>query len=194
MLIRSRSRSYFTTDSQSVCLGIEHPCGACDQILLPVGMLLSEMCDIVYLGRPLWREEGSAICSVITQWSESLRSSNHLILYMTSKVRSRGVDVEGNGLDTFCSNLQYLKRQRVYDKSQRTNCYVYEIGNRRVTVTLLRSLSVIFLWSQSLLCNKMVPSLFVQTLVKNLWILDKSQRLSDTQTVHCPLKACHMMG
>jgi hypothetical protein len=29
--------------SQSVCLGIEYPCGTCDQILLPVGMLLSEI-------------------------------------------------------------------------------------------------------------------------------------------------------
>jgi hypothetical protein len=29
--------------SQSVCLGIEHPCGTCDQISLPVGMLLSEI-------------------------------------------------------------------------------------------------------------------------------------------------------
>jgi hypothetical protein len=27
----SRS-NYVTTDSQSVCLGIEHPCGTCDQI------------------------------------------------------------------------------------------------------------------------------------------------------------------
>jgi hypothetical protein len=43
----SRSRSYFTTDSQSVCLGIEYPCGTCDQILLPVGMLLSEICGFV---------------------------------------------------------------------------------------------------------------------------------------------------
>jgi hypothetical protein len=32
------------TDGQSVCLGIEHPCGTCDQISLPVGMLLSEIC------------------------------------------------------------------------------------------------------------------------------------------------------
>jgi hypothetical protein len=39
-----RSRSYFTTDSQSVCLGVEHPCGACDQILLPV---LSEICGLI---------------------------------------------------------------------------------------------------------------------------------------------------
>jgi hypothetical protein len=66
----SRSRSYFTTDSQSVCLGIEHPCGTPDQILLPVGMLLFEICGHVSVGRPLWREDGSAICSVITQWSE----------------------------------------------------------------------------------------------------------------------------
>jgi hypothetical protein len=53
--------------SQSICLGIEYPCGTCNQILLPVGMLLSEICGLVSIGRPLWREDGSAICSVITQ-------------------------------------------------------------------------------------------------------------------------------
>jgi hypothetical protein len=31
-----QSRSYFTTDSQSVCLGIKYSCGTCDQILFPV--------------------------------------------------------------------------------------------------------------------------------------------------------------
>jgi hypothetical protein len=53
----SRSRSYFRTDShsvsQSVSLGIEYPCGTCDQILFPVGMLLSEICGLVSLGCPL---------------------------------------------------------------------------------------------------------------------------------------------
>jgi hypothetical protein len=39
--------------SQSVCLDIEHPCGTCDQILLPVRMLLSEICGLVFMGRPL---------------------------------------------------------------------------------------------------------------------------------------------
>jgi hypothetical protein len=39
--------------NQSVCLGIEHPCGTCDQILLPVGMLLSEICGLISVGRPL---------------------------------------------------------------------------------------------------------------------------------------------
>jgi hypothetical protein len=66
-ILNDRSGSYFTTDSQSVCLGIEHPCGTCDQALLPVGMLLSEICGLVSIGRPLWRENGSAICSVITR-------------------------------------------------------------------------------------------------------------------------------
>jgi hypothetical protein len=52
--------------SQAVCLCIEHPCGTCNQILLPVGILLSAICGLVSDGRPLWREDGSAICSVIT--------------------------------------------------------------------------------------------------------------------------------
>jgi hypothetical protein len=56
--------------SQPVCLGIEHPCGTCDQILLPVGMLLSRICGLVSMGSPLCREDGSAICSAITQWSK----------------------------------------------------------------------------------------------------------------------------
>jgi hypothetical protein len=54
---------------QTVCLDIRHPCGTCDQILLPVGMLLSEISSLISVGRPLWLEDGSAICSVITQWS-----------------------------------------------------------------------------------------------------------------------------
>jgi hypothetical protein len=60
--------------SKLVCLGIEHPCGTCDQILLPIGMLLSENCCRVYVGRPLWREDGCAVCSAITRWSESRRT------------------------------------------------------------------------------------------------------------------------
>jgi hypothetical protein len=37
-----------------------------DQILLPVGRLLSESCGLVSVRRPLWREDWSAICSAIT--------------------------------------------------------------------------------------------------------------------------------
>jgi hypothetical protein len=32
------------------------------------------------LGRPLWREDGSAICSAVCQWSESRRTRNHTLL------------------------------------------------------------------------------------------------------------------
>jgi hypothetical protein len=69
---RSVGRSVIHT----VCLGIEHPYETCDQILFPVGMLLSEIYGLVSVGRPLWREDGSAICSVITHWSESRRTRN----------------------------------------------------------------------------------------------------------------------
>jgi hypothetical protein len=73
-------RGYSTTDGQSECLGIEHPDGTCDQILLPVGMLLSEIFGLLYVGLLLWREDGSAIYSVITQWSESRRTRTHTLL------------------------------------------------------------------------------------------------------------------
>jgi hypothetical protein len=43
-------------------------------------MLLSEICGLVSVRRPLWREDGCAICSVITQWSESRRTRNHSLL------------------------------------------------------------------------------------------------------------------
>jgi hypothetical protein len=54
--------------------------GTCDQILLSVRRLFSESCCLVSVERPLCREGGSAICSVITQWSESLRTRNHTLL------------------------------------------------------------------------------------------------------------------
>jgi hypothetical protein len=48
-----------------------------DQILLPFGMLLSEICGLVSLGRPLWREDWS---SAIILWFESRRTRNHTLL------------------------------------------------------------------------------------------------------------------
>jgi hypothetical protein len=43
-------------------------------------MLLSESFGPVSVGRPLKREDGSAVCSEITQWSESRRTRNHTLL------------------------------------------------------------------------------------------------------------------
>jgi hypothetical protein len=42
---------------QSVSLGIEHPCGTCDHILLPVRMLLSETCE----GQSYFTNEGLSV-------------------------------------------------------------------------------------------------------------------------------------
>jgi hypothetical protein len=76
--IRSSKLLY---DRWSVSMpGCRAPFGTRDQILLPVGMLLSEICGLVSVGCPLWREDGSAICSAITQWSESHRTHNHTLL------------------------------------------------------------------------------------------------------------------
>jgi hypothetical protein len=52
-----QSKSKLLYDWRSVGIGSEYPCGTCDQILLPVGMLLSEICGLVSVRRPLWREE-----------------------------------------------------------------------------------------------------------------------------------------
>jgi hypothetical protein len=84
------NQNYFTTDGQSVCLGIKHPCGTCDQILLPVGRLLSESCGLVSVGHPLWWKDGCATCSAITQWSELRRTRNHTLMSYLSLPQPRG--------------------------------------------------------------------------------------------------------
>jgi hypothetical protein len=53
-------------------------------------MLLSEICGIVSNGRPLWREDGYAICSVITQWSKSRRTRDQTLLSHLRLPQPRG--------------------------------------------------------------------------------------------------------
>jgi hypothetical protein len=67
------------TVSHSERLGIEHTCGTSDQVLLPAGVLLSQICGLITVWRPLWREDGSTICSVICQWSQSRITRNHTL-------------------------------------------------------------------------------------------------------------------
>jgi hypothetical protein len=52
--------------SQSVCLGVGHPFGALDQIFL-FPFFCKTVALLFVLGRPLWREDESAICSAICQ-------------------------------------------------------------------------------------------------------------------------------
>jgi hypothetical protein len=76
----SEGRSYFTTDGQSVIMSwYQAPLWNLRPHIITVGMFLSEICGLVSVGRFLW-QDGSVICSVITQWSESLKTRNHTLL------------------------------------------------------------------------------------------------------------------
>jgi hypothetical protein len=73
------------TVSQPVCLGVRHPIGVHDQFLIfPSFFFFFFFCRSIALlfalGRPLWREDGSVICSALCQWSELRRTHNHTLL------------------------------------------------------------------------------------------------------------------
>jgi hypothetical protein len=89
-----RSQSWVTVGrsvSQSVSMSwCRAHSGTCDQILLPVRRLLSESCGFASVGRPLSREDGSAVCSAITQWSEPRRTRNHDLLSHLRLLQRRG--------------------------------------------------------------------------------------------------------
>jgi hypothetical protein len=56
-----------------------HPFGAHDQnFLFPFSCRTITLLSA--LGHPLWREDGSVICSAICQWLESRRTHNHILL------------------------------------------------------------------------------------------------------------------
>jgi hypothetical protein len=52
------------TVSRSVCLGVEPTLWTFNQILLPFQEIGSGICYLVSVGRPLWREAGSVLCSL----------------------------------------------------------------------------------------------------------------------------------
>jgi hypothetical protein len=61
---RVEGRSYFRTDGQSVSqyvLVSSTLVGLATSKLFPVGMLLSEICGLLSVGIPLWREDGSKV-------------------------------------------------------------------------------------------------------------------------------------
>jgi hypothetical protein len=67
------------TVSRPIRIGVGHPFGAHDQIFL-FPFFCRTIALLFVLGRPLWREEGSVICSEIFQWSESRSTLNHTLL------------------------------------------------------------------------------------------------------------------
>jgi hypothetical protein len=72
--------SYITTDGQSGSMSwCRADSGTCDQMLLPVGRLLSKIV-VISEGHPLSSEDRCAVYSAITQWSESRRTRNHTLL------------------------------------------------------------------------------------------------------------------
>jgi hypothetical protein len=68
------------TVSRPIRLGFGQPFGAYDQIFLFL-FFCRTIAFLFVLGRPLWREDGSIICSAIYQWSESRRTHNHTLLF-----------------------------------------------------------------------------------------------------------------
>jgi hypothetical protein len=73
---RSRSRSYFTTDSQSVCLGVEHPCVTCD-LVTSCRYIAVRNLTYCFCGAPSLTRGRVCNFQSITQWSESCRTHSH---------------------------------------------------------------------------------------------------------------------
>jgi hypothetical protein len=61
--------------SRPIHLGVWHAFGAHDQISL-FPLFCRTIALLFVLGLPLWREDGSVVCSAICQWSESQRTHN----------------------------------------------------------------------------------------------------------------------
>jgi hypothetical protein len=67
------------TDSRPISLGVGHRFETHDEILL-FPFFCRTIALLFVLGRPLWREDWSVICSAICQWSESRRTHNQTLL------------------------------------------------------------------------------------------------------------------
>jgi hypothetical protein len=129
---RSRSRSYFTTDSQSVS----------QYILLSstlVGLatryyFLSECCclkfAVLYLLAALSDKiDKTAICSVITQYSESPRTRNHILLS-----HLRLPQPGGTGPCIYIAFRNRMVQSKVKSMSKSKSCYDRRPVNQYVLV------------------------------------------------------------
>jgi hypothetical protein len=136
---------------QSVCLGVGHPFGAHYQILF-FNFFCRKIALFFVFGRPLWREDGSVICSEICQWSDLQGTHNHILL---SHLRLLGClsvtcyDSQGlwwkysyplpQGEEDTTGNPRYIYLQqgphREYRFQQLIHCRVHVCCDYRMTVT-----------------------------------------------------------
>jgi hypothetical protein len=79
ILMRRVQLMFWPTVSRPMRLGVGHPFGTHDQILV-FPFFYRKIALLFVLGRPLWREDGSVIYSAVCQWSESRRTDNHTSL------------------------------------------------------------------------------------------------------------------
>jgi hypothetical protein len=49
-------------------------------VQVQVRVIFRQLLSLLRVGRPVWREDGSVICSAITHWLESRRTHNHILL------------------------------------------------------------------------------------------------------------------
>jgi hypothetical protein len=102
-----QSQSHITTDGQSAIMSrYRAHSGTCDQILLSVRRLFSEICCLVFLGHPLWREVGSVICLSLSS-NFPLFTSN-ILLWEPYGTHSYSPNLTGN----ITSQLQRPKAYR----------------------------------------------------------------------------------
>jgi hypothetical protein len=76
---RGGNKSYFTTDSVSQSMSW-YRAPLWDLRPDIISCRTVAVWNLRSIGRPLWREDGSTICSVIKKWSESLGTRNHTLL------------------------------------------------------------------------------------------------------------------
>jgi hypothetical protein len=86
-----RSSKFEVTLRLTISQSVEHTCGTCDRILLPIDMLLSKIFGFLSVGCSLWREDGSAICNAITQWSELHGTCKNTLLSHLRLLQTRGL-------------------------------------------------------------------------------------------------------
>jgi hypothetical protein len=152
------------TVNRFIHLGVGHPFGAHDQVLLFL-FFCREIALLFVLGCPLWREDRSAICSAICQWLVLRRTHNHTLL---SHLRLLG------SLSVACYNSQGLITVEVFWPASTR-------GGELLEREMQNS-------SCACLINNFVPSTLkqfpvLQGVLISLWLYNENNTLEDWKNV-----------